>query len=167
METPVAVRGTILAATALWAAAEWIRLRHPRRWRAARLSWTVGAILSAVHLLAAMHLVHGWSHDAALRATALQTAALTGLDWGGGLYINYLFIAFWLIDAGWWWVVPDRFLSRTRIHAGVIRAVFIFMFVNGAVIFARGAGRIVGILAIGTVCWAWFKPDRANRSDSD
>lgn len=51
------------------------------------------------HVAAAFHFIHGWSHAEALRHTARHTKEVVGLDWGGGLYVNYVFAACWLIDA--------------------------------------------------------------------
>ena len=99
----IAVRGSIAAATLAWAAAEWLRWRRPTRGLTARAIWTVGAGSIIVHAVAVFHYVHHWSHDAAIAHTARQTAALTGLDWGGGLYVNYAFIALWVGDAMLWW----------------------------------------------------------------
>src|SRR5687768_2111294 len=98
------VRATILVATALWAAAEILKLRRPRRVEPARQVWTLAAALAWLHTLAAFHDVYGWSQAAAMDATARQTAALFGLRWGGGLFVNYAFLAMWAADAAWWWI---------------------------------------------------------------
>ena len=73
-------------------------LRHPTG-RAFGLLWLAGAGLLLVHLLAAFHFKHAWSHAAAHADTARQTREFSGLDWGGGLYLNYLLILVWLADA--------------------------------------------------------------------
>ncbi len=75
--------------------------RDRRKWeQAARLAWTIGCLSLLVHVACAFHFYHGWSHDAAYRETARQTSEVTGLDWGGGLYINYAFVTGWVIDVG-------------------------------------------------------------------
>ena len=33
--------------------------------------------------------------------SARQTAEVFGLDWGGGLYVNYAFTAAWVADVAW------------------------------------------------------------------
>ena len=38
----------------------------------------------------AYNFYYGWSQTAAYRDTARKTAEVVGLDWGGGLYINYV-----------------------------------------------------------------------------
>ncbi len=154
MWVDLAVRGSIAAATLSWAAAEWLRWRRPARGTLARIFWTAGAILLLVHGLAVFHYIHHWSQNAALDHTARQTAALTGLDWGGGLYVNYAFIGLWLWDAAAWWANPDRYARRSNRSRALLLAIFLFMFVNGGIVFARGPARIVGVIAVGVTVWA-------------
>ena len=149
------VRATILAATALWAATEILKLRRPGQIEPARQLWTFAIALAIVHALAAFHGVYGWSHVAAVDATAKQTAALTGLAWGGGLFVNYAFLAAWAADAIWWWIAPTSYRLRAATVEHLRLAFFVFMFVNGAIVFAGGAARFVGIAAVGAVCSTW------------
>jgi len=157
MLAELAVRGTIALATTAWAGAEWTRLALRNRWRTARVLWTAGAVLAATHMLAAFHYVHAWDHRAALAATARQTAALTGLDWGGGLYVNYAFVGLWLWDAAEWWRNPDKYARRTRKSRELLLAVFLFMFINGGIVFAQGPARALGCAAVGAVLWAFAR----------
>ena len=150
----LAVRGSIAAATVAWAAAEWLRWRHPARGKMARAFWTAGAVLLVVHSLAVFHYIHRWSQDAALEHTARQTAALTGLAWGGGLYVNYAFVALWLLDALVWWRDPAAYERRTPVVRDTLLAIFLFMFVNAGIVFAHGPARWVGITAVGVVLCA-------------
>ena len=150
------LRGSIALATIAYAAAEWIRFRRPAAWRAARTAWTAGLLLLVLHVAAAFHARHGWSHRRALDATAAQTAALTGLDWGGGLYINYAFVTLWAADAVAWWRNPAAYAARSRVLTTVITATFLFMFVNGAIVFAHGAMRWLGAAAVASVAYAWY-----------
>jgi hypothetical protein len=163
---PLAIRGTIVLSTMAWASAEYLNLLRPDRWRAARTLWTAGALLAAAHAIAALHIVYGWNQEAAIASTARQTAAVTGLNWGGGLYVNYAFVALWLTDAALWWRSPARYIHRTRLHRSALRAIFLFMFFNGAIVFANGAGRAVGAIAVLTVIVAWTtsaKPTNGRR----
>ena len=150
----LAVRGSIAAATIAWAAAEWLRWRQPARRQSARALWTAGAALLVAHSLAVFHYIHGWSQDAALEHTARQTAALTGLHWGRGLYVNYAFTGLWLWDAAAWWANPVRYARRSKRSRALLLAIFLFMFVNGGIVFARGPARIVGLIAVAVVVWA-------------
>lgn len=65
--------------------------------------WTAAWGLLLIHVTAAFHLKHHWSHTAALKHTSEMTADVTGLNWGGGLYINYLFLLWWGIDCARMW----------------------------------------------------------------
>jgi hypothetical protein len=146
--TQLAVFGTIAASTMAWALAEW---------RRSRTLWAIGAILATIHSAAAFEVFYGWSHDAAVVATAHQTRAVFGVDWGGGLYFNYAFLVVWLADALWWWIVPRRYDSRPPVIGAVVRSFLFFMFLNGAVIFADGWMRVLGILSVTIVSIAWLK----------
>lgn len=157
----LAVRGSIAAATVSWAVAEWLRWREPARGQAARVFWTAGIALLVVHSVAVFHYVHGWSQDAALEHTARQTAALTGLDWGAGLYVNYAFIALWVFDALLWWRDPVAYERRAQTARDTLFAIFLFMFINAGIVFARGPARWVGIVAVGVVIWARLGKFRA------
>ena len=90
-----------------------------------------------------------------LPATAQQTADVFGIDWGGGLYFNYAFTILWIADVIWWWRAGlERYRARRpSIHLAV-QIFFAFMFFNGAVVFASGAGRLAGIAAIAAVVLA-------------
>jgi hypothetical protein len=139
---------TIAAATFTWAVAEWQR---------SRTFWTIGAVLATIHSAAALEVFHGWSHDAALVATARQTLAVTGIDWGGGLYFNYAFVVVWLVDVLWWWIAPRSYESRLPAIGALVRGFLFVMFLNGAVIFADGWMRVLGVLSVGLVSITWLK----------
>jgi hypothetical protein len=104
--------------------------------------------------------VHAWSHRAALIDTARQTAAMTGIDWGGGLWVNYAFLLIWIVDAAWWWAAPAGYRRRPRALRHSLLAFFIFMFVNGAIVFAHGAMRMLGAAAVAAVGWTWYRAER-------
>src|SRR5687767_9943408 len=95
-------RWTVRGALGLYVVTAVLRLADRER-RAARVVWTVGCVLFLAHVACAFHFAHGWSHADAYRQTARQTRELFGLDWGGGLYLNYLFTLAWVVDAGYWW----------------------------------------------------------------
>ena len=157
----LAVRGSIAAATVSWAVAEWLRWRDPARGQVARAFWTAGATLLVVHSLAVFHYIHGWSQDAALEHTARQTAALTGLHWGAGLYVNYAFIALWVFDALQWWRDRPAYERRAGAASDALLAIFLFMFINAGIVFAYGPARWLGLLAVGVVLWARLGTFRA------
>ena len=114
-----------------------------RRTRIVRGVWTAGCVIFVLHVAAAFHFVHGWSHQSAFEHTAGATAAVTGLDWGGGLYFNYAFTAIWVADAARMWLTgrPDR----TAWWIWSVHAFFGFMVVNATVVF-------------GPDYWRWVAP---------
>lgn len=146
----------MVLATSAWAGSQIVRLRRQQGDTVARPLWTAAAVLAMAHAAAAFHLVHGWSHDEAYASTARQTAGLFGLDWGGGLYVNYAFLGLWTGDAVWWWVQPSSYRGRPRAVEWAMRGFFMFMFMNGAIVFAHGAMRTLGALAVVAVAVAWY-----------
>lgn len=98
--------------------------------------WTLGFAGLAAHVVAAFHYLHHWDHAAALKHTAQRTAEVTGWNWSGGLYINYLFLAFWLVDVVRIWLealqlrAPASKAWRRSVHG-----VFAFMMFNATVVF--------------------------------
>ena len=113
----------------------------------ARLAWTVGCIALVLHSASALNYYHHWSHESAYLETARQTKAIFGLDWGGGLWINYGFIAAWIADTTWWWWrgIP-AFRKRPRTLVAIWHAVFLFMVFNAAVVFKTGVLRVLGLV---------------------
>lgn len=144
----------MLLATIAWAAGETLMRRSDRHDRLARGIWTAGIALALFHVVLAFELVYGWNHEGAIAATVQQTAERFGRGWRGGIYINYVFLAWWLADVCWWWAAPASHASRSRRYEAVRRVLFLFMFFNGAVVFASPAGRLVGIPAVAAVLLA-------------
>ena len=133
-------------------AARWSATARPPRW--AWWTFTAGALLCAVHIVIAMNVAHGWNHDAAVAATRRQTREVFGLDWGGGVFLNYVFVAVWLFEA-WRWRTGRTGSSPDALTWGV-RILFLIMIVNGAIVFAAGPRRIAGAVIAAVLCWAYF-----------
>jgi hypothetical protein len=142
------VFASISAAVVCWAAGE---VRRSRAW------WTAGAALAFIHSIAAFGVFFAWSHETARVMTAQQTAALTGINFDGGIYVNYLFLTVWLADAAWWWSSPESYARRGLMVSMLIRGFILFIIVNGAVVFADGWARVVGLVSSVTVGIAWFR----------
>jgi hypothetical protein len=155
------LRGTIWLAVLAWASAEVLKRGGLDRRAAARALWSAGAILLVAHTLAAFHFRHDWSHAAALVETARRSEEVTGFASGSGLYLNYLFVATWAADAAWWWLRPSGYLRRSRALDRGVLAFFLFMFINGAVVFAAGPMRLVGAMAVAAVLLARLMPARS------
>ena len=144
-------RWTVRAAFALYVSAMALRLGAggPTRWdRAARAIWAAGCVAFAVHVACAFHFFHAWSHADAYRQTARQTAELTGVASGFGLYLNYVFLIAWVIDVARMWL-RDTFAPRRRSVAVALHAFFAFMWFNATVVFPTGPTRWAGVAAFG------------------
>lgn len=140
------VRGALLLYVA--ALGLWLGAHNERGQRRARLAWTAGCLLYLAHVCAAFQYFHDWSHAAAYAETARQTTELFGIEWGGGLFFNYVFTLVWVADAIWWWRGVAEYAQRPRWVSAAIHVFLAFMFFNGAVVFASGFSRWVGAAAI-------------------
>ena len=122
-------------------------------------SFTLGLALALVHTLIAFDIVHNWVHDDAVRGTAMQTEAVFGLAAGWGVYVNYVFFAVWLADACWWRLEPHGY-TRPPAVTWTLRAFYLVMIFNGAVVFAAGMRRLLGILIVSwlTRVWVFVSP---------
>ena len=147
---------TVRLAVALYLASLALRLsaRHrPRRLTFARAAWTCGFFAFLIHVGSAFHFVHHWSHAEAYEATARQTQAATGLNWGGGLYANYLFALVWGCDVAWWQLRPANYLSRPMLIETIVQGYLAFIVFNATVVFGQGGVRWVG--GVGFVGLGW------------
>jgi len=134
------IRGTAWLAFALYIAAE-----------AKRSRWfnALGCAALLVHIALAFQFRHGWSQTAAYVDTARQTSALTGWNWGGGIYINYLFAGVWL------WTVLPSWTKPIGWQTWLVRGFFLFMFLNAAVIFVPGPARWLGAIGCLALIAVW------------
>lgn len=160
------LRWTAWLSLLAWAGSEWAQARPASAGlRRARVLFTAGGALLLAHSLVAFHVRHAWSHAAAFRDTARQTEAVTGLAVGAGLFVNYSFVLLWLAESLWWWRAPASYLERSRAISRGVRGVFLFMFVNGAVVFVRGPARWLGVAAVLVVLAAWYRGAGAGATD--
>jgi len=145
--------------------------RKKQKWeRAARLAWTIACISLFIHAACAFNFYHQWSHDLAYRETARQTAEVFGLNWGGGLYINYALMVAWLADVVWWWRRLDSYRCRPGALVAVWQGFLLFIFFNAAVVFKTGPLRFIGLLlclGLGLLWWRAVASASLPRSDSD
>ena len=157
-------RGELLTRLTVWLAlcgyalgAAMLLLAQPAR---ARWAWTFGCAFFLAHVAFAFHFFHGWSHAAAVRETARQTAELTGVRWGGGIFLNYLFAAAWLGDVLWWWLAPENFARRSPRITAVWQGFFFFMVFNGTIVFGKGPVRWLGAVICAGLAALWWKVRR-------
>jgi hypothetical protein len=152
------MRATIAGSVVAYACAEYVWFAHRQRaFRARAVLWTAAFGLCVLHTALAFHVRHDWSQAAAWRHTAEMTAALTGLHWGGGLYVNYLFLAVWAADVTWLWAAPASYLARAARVNAVLSTGFLFIVFNGAVVFATGPARAIGLAATLVVIAGWLR----------
>lgn len=143
----VATYLTIWMALVLFVLAEVGRAKGYGRARAVSAA---GLVLALAHTLLAFVVFHGWSHADAVMTTARQTADVFGVPVGAGVYVNYLFFAIWFVDVMLWRpVVPA---SR---DLWVVRAFYLLIIFNGAVVFAAGWRRLLGLLVVAGMVGAW------------
>lgn len=113
----------------------------------ARATWTMGCISLLAHFICAFHLYHDWSHTLAYLDTARQTNDVVGLNWGGGIFINYLVLIAWIVDVGWWWLGGiESYRKRNWFWVIVWHGFFIFIIFNATVVFKDGLVRWMGLL---------------------
>lgn len=172
---------TIRAALACAFVAALLVMVNPSRERHARLPlllWTVACGLFLGHVAAAFHYYHNWTHALAVQDTAQRTADLIGWRFGGGVYFNYLFGVLWLCDVLLLWhrklqrgastreissspkgASPD---SEATVHPLRIAWIvfFLFMVVNGAIVFVSGPVRWIAAAALLVLATVWLLVDR-------
>jgi hypothetical protein len=140
-------RWTIRVALLLYAAGLASLLLAKRRTtylRETRLAWTTGCVFLWLHLAAAFHFYHGWSHGAAYEATARDTQAVLGWPFGTGVFFNYLFAAAWTADVWCWWRRGfEAPLGRSRRPRWILHGFLIIMVFNATVVFGDGGVRWV------------------------
>lgn len=111
----------------------------------ARFLWSAGCVTLWLHVGCAFHFHHGWSHAAAVEDTARQTREAVGIDFGGGVYFNYVMLLVWSADAAWWWASPRTYLAQGIAWEFAIHGFLLFMVVNAAIVFAAGPLRWVTV----------------------
>jgi hypothetical protein len=164
--------GEILTRITVWVAiagfaagaAAFALSRRRRGWEsAARLAWTFGCVGLLAHVACAFHFYHGWSQRAAYVDTARQTDEVFGLDWGGGLYINYALLAGWVLDVTLWWARGlDAYRRRPWPLSAAWHGFLIFIVFNATVVFKEGPARWAGLCLCLGLCLVWWLAARGN-----
>ena len=119
--------------------------------------WLAGALLCVLHIGIALGHHHHWNHAAAVTETARQTAAVYGLAWGGGVYVNYVFAAVWLAELWYWRTRPAGYFERSPILLWGVRAFFFIIVFNAAVVFAAPRTRVAGVVLTAALLLIWAK----------
>ncbi len=135
---------------------------------AARLAWTIACVGLIAHVACAFHFYHQWSHVAAYRDTARQTGEVFGLNWGGGLYLNYAVLIAWFLDVGWWWLRGlDAYRRRPWFLNAAWHLFLLFIIFNATVIFETGLVRWAGLCACLGLCFVWWSAIRNTRRPAE
>jgi hypothetical protein len=121
-----------------------------------RLAWTIGCAALLAHFICAFQFFHAWSHALAYIDTARQTEEVFGINWGGGLFINYAVAIFWMIDIVWWWRAGVRsYRRRPWLLTLSWHGFLIFIIFNATVVFKDGWARWIGIAVSLVACLSW------------
>ena len=122
----------------------------------ARLAWTLGWMANVVHVAWSLGVVHGWSQQAAFDETARRTAETVGFGFGGGLYVNYIFLLVWGADVTYWWIAGlESYEHRRTWIEWCVLAFLAFIVFNATVVFATGFSRWLGIVGCVVLPLAW------------
>ena len=88
--------------------------------------------------------------------TAEKTGAVTGIRWGGGVWINYLMLTVWSMDAGVAWIRGAGTWAGMR--RWPLRWIFAFIWSQGAVVFPKGHLRWAAAFALVLLgAWVWHQ----------
>lgn len=117
----------------------------------------IGAALGILHSLLALGIVYDWDHDRAVSVTAQRAAEIYGVAWSGSLYMNYVLLGWWLADTIWWRLSPLTFLRRPALIEWAWRFTVFTMVINGGVIFASRAGRVLGVVLAAALVFVWTR----------
>ena len=122
-----------------------------------RLAWTTGCAALVLHFICAFNFYHGWSQESAYLETARQTGAVIGINWGGGLFINYVVASLWIADVAWWWFAGvSSYRRRPWLLTIAWHSFLIFIIFNATVVFKDGLTRWIGLLICLTLCLSWL-----------
>lgn len=110
--------------------------------------WLVGALLALGHSLGSLITFHHGNQAEALESTAQQTQALLGFRFGAGLYVNYVFVVVWLLDATLRLGVRNKYERFPNAYFYCVHGFLIFIAINGAIVFKAGLVRVIGILSV-------------------
>lgn len=138
------VRWTARLAVALFFVT--LALRARLRNSSARWVWTAGCLVYLLHVFCAFQFVHNWRHADAYAATVRQTTEVARLEWGGGLWVNYVFTIVWMGDTVWWWLAAKSYAARAAWLTALIYGFMGFIVFNASVVFASGISRWIGAL---------------------
>lgn len=130
--------------------------------RIARWLWTCGCAIYFVHVAAAFHWMHQWSHASAYEHVLTRTTEMTGFTSGIGLYVNYAFGVLWLADTVIWWLDP-KWPDRIAPYY-LVQTIFAFLMFQATAVFGPSFWRPITVAVIALLIvlrrFAAKRPDR-------
>ncbi len=105
--------------------------------------WSIGATMLVLHVLVAFHEVHHWSWLHAVEHTTRATERIVGRSTGLELWVNLIFVGWWIVDSMVRLTRPDWRLPRA--YDRCVQGAWAFMFFNATVVF-------------GPAGWMWCLP---------
>lgn len=144
------VRGSVQVSMLLYAVylAWWAATRTVASCGRLRWIWSAGCLVFLVHVAAAFHFHHDWSHQQAYQSTAADTLETVGLEFGAGIYFSYTFALVWCLDVAWMWIWPTLHSRRAPWLSVLLHGYMLAIAVNGAIVFAAGVTRWSGLLVL-------------------
>lgn len=141
-------RNTVRLSMACYAAAALLMLvLRPEDWaaggrniRVARCLWTLAYIAYMVHLAAAFHFYHGWSHAHAFEHVRQRSGV------GEGIFVSHLFTLLWTLDVLGWWLAERRYALRPAWIGWTLHAFLSFVVFNGTVVYETGPIQWGGVI---------------------
>ena len=127
------IRLTIWLSVAAWLLRVFVETsaRSSARWdRVIRWGWLIGALACLAHVIVAMGFGHCWSLANAMRHTAMVTRQVLGVELPWSVFVNFAFVAWWLVDA-----VREFRFSEIRPLGAVRHGVWLMVMLNGTVVF--------------------------------
>ncbi len=127
--------------------------------------WFSAWVLCVLHVICAFQFRHHWVHALAIQHTAQMTERVIGIRWGGGLYINYIFLVCWGIFAvhavrsGGYQTVNGRRLETT------VHAFAAFMIFNATAVFGPAWWWIPTILVVFAIVYRTLAARQLNNEN--
>jgi hypothetical protein len=165
MAGDMVTRRTVDLALALWGLTLWGMLGlSPHDWAAetrdgktVRRLWTLAWVTFMVHVAAAMHYFHHWSHASAIEYTRAESG------FGEGIYLSHLFYVWWGLDVAWWQGSPASYARRPAWQGRLLHGYMLFLAFQALVVYETGFirwGALAGFVAL-AVWWglAWRRSE--------
>ena len=114
--------------------------------------YAAGLAAFVLHAVFAFAAFYDWSHTTAWLETRDQTYKSTGFDSGHGIYLNYALGVVGLLDTIRWQFTKEPLHLKSRWAGICLHCFFLFMIINGGIVFASGMVRwFTTLLLLGMV----------------